>query len=110
MLPEGWRIPTVDDFYDIRQAANRDWKTLTLEEYGGTNELNFNAPFFTPMATDHTSPDLYPYGRDKVTKFIMIPYNGSNEFQLHHPHISEQFGIFGDNGAWRILLRVCKDA
>lgn len=109
MLPTGWRLPTQDDFIDLKIAANTDWRKLTLPEYGGTNELGFNAQLMTPMATDHTSPSQYPPGENTVTKFVMVNSSPNNEFELYHVYSDEQFVMFYDNPAWRICIRVCKD-
>ena len=114
MLPTGWRIPTFSDVQDLFSAANTQWEPLTLPAYNGTDTLGFHAQLMTPMAIDHASPDRYPLGRNTVCKFIMIPYtvNGdsNNIFQLYHLNAGERMTVFGDNGAWRVCIRVCKDA
>ena len=109
MLPAGWHLPTPDDFNDLKTAADADWHKVTLPEFGGTNELGFNAQLMTPMATDHTSPSQNPSGLNRLCKFVMVGSNQYNEFELYHYKVNEQFVMFSDNSAWRICIRVCKE-
>lgn len=109
MLPTGWHLPTPSDFDDLKTAAEGDWRKLTLPEYGGTNELGFNAQLMTPMATNHTSPVQNPSGENRLCKFIMVGSSAYNEFELYHYNVSEQFVMFYDNPAWRICIRVCME-
>lgn len=114
LLGTGWRIPTVADVDDLFTAANMDWEPLTLPEFDGTDTLGFHAQLMTPMATDHTSPEQYPLGQNKVCKFIMIPGASGggtkNIFQIYHPTAGECMSKFKDNNAWRVCIRLCKDA
>lgn len=122
VIPKGWRIPTLEDCYDLLDCvSDRNYLSLVSKEYGGSDELGFCAKLIGVLY------DTHRLGNDKYTEFwVEHYYNDILQFGTIRKPLAYMLKVMGTmnnprGNAWtdsinksnkhryRLSLRFCKD-
>ena len=102
IIPDGWRVPTKSDFDNLVSSVSSPLE-LVREDFGGTNESGFSAPF-SGFYNSNT------YNADIFTCYAKEGQNDGNRYYLRVSSSQKKVEL-SSNTSRRFFrsIRICKD-